>query len=63
MARRSDPPDLRPAFSQWPWLLPKDIKFSDVPNGLAAFSKVPALGWPLGLQLLFESAGQLTTCV
>eukprot|EP00913_Durusdinium_trenchii_P017732 g16664.t1 len=23
----------------------RDIKFADVPNGLAAFSKVPALGW------------------
>eukprot|EP00434_Breviolum_minutum_P007042 symbB.v1.2.006213.t1/scaffold355.1/size243294/23 len=26
-------------------LIPFDIKFAEVPNGLSAFSKVPALGW------------------
>ncbi|CAK9105025.1 Fucoxanthin-chlorophyll a-c binding protein E [Durusdinium trenchii] len=36
-----------PEYWRFPGYLSKflDIKFSDVPNGLAAFSKVPALGW------------------
>ena len=28
-----------------PKKLAEDIKFAEVPNGLSAFSKVPALGW------------------
>ncbi|CAK9077649.1 unnamed protein product [Durusdinium trenchii] len=36
-----------PEYWRFPGYLSKflDIKFADVPNGLAAFSKVPALGW------------------
>ena len=36
-----------PEYWRFPGYLSKflDIKFTDVPNGLSAFSKVPALGW------------------
>eukprot|EP00913_Durusdinium_trenchii_P016458 g15472.t1 len=36
-----------PEYWRFPGYLSKflDIKFADVPNGLSAFSKVPALGW------------------
>ncbi|CAJ1407153.1 unnamed protein product [Effrenium voratum] len=36
-----------PEYWRFPGYLSKflDVKFSDVPNGLGAFSKVPALGW------------------
>ncbi|CAL1138046.1 unnamed protein product [Cladocopium goreaui] len=36
-----------PEYWRFPGYLSKflDIKFSEVPNGLSAFSKVPALGW------------------
>jgi hypothetical protein len=38
---------IAPEYFRFPgYLSPsEDIKFSDVPNGLAAFSKVPAAGW------------------
>jgi len=41
-----------PEYARFPgYLSPSsDLKFTDVPNGLAAFSKVPLLGW---LQILF----------
>merc|ERR1712050_342956 len=36
-----------PEYFKWPgYLSPSGgIKFSDVPNGLGAFSKVPVFGW------------------
>merc|ERR1712217_174116 len=38
---------IAPEYFRWPgYLSPKaSLKFTDVPNGLAAFSKVPFLGW------------------
>jgi len=38
---------ITPEFSKWPGYLSPTlgIKFEDVPNGLAAISKVPAAGW------------------
>mmetsp|Transcript_54313 Transcript_54313/g.170731 ORF Transcript_54313/g.170731 Transcript_54313/m.170731 type:complete len:284 (+) Transcript_54313:83-934(+) len=41
-----------PEYARFPgYLSPsQELKFTDVPNGLAAFSKVPLLGW---LQILF----------
>merc|ERR1712014_555084 len=42
---------IAPEYFRWPGeLSPSEgIKFTDVPNGLGAFSKVPFLGW---LQIL-----------
>merc|ERR1719230_388014 len=36
-----------PEYFKWPgYISPsQDLKFEDIPNGLAALSKVPALGW------------------
>ena len=38
---------ITPEFSKWPGYLSPTlgIKFADVPNGLAAISKVPISGW------------------
>merc|ERR1712196_353545 len=38
---------ITPEYMRWPgYLSPKaELKFTDVPNGLAALSKVPFLGW------------------
>eukprot|EP00403_Amphidinium_massartii_P030855 CAMPEP_0178399124 /NCGR_PEP_ID=MMETSP0689_2-20121128/15121_1 /TAXON_ID=160604 /ORGANISM="Amphidinium massartii, Strain CS-259" /LENGTH=178 /DNA_ID=CAMNT_0020019897 /DNA_START=28 /DNA_END=561 /DNA_ORIENTATION=+ len=53
-------PELTPEYFRFPgYLSPKlGLKFDDVPNGLAAISKVPAVGWQqivafLGIYELF----------
>jgi hypothetical protein len=50
-----------PEYYKWPgYISPSSgIKFADIPNGLAAFSKVPALGWGqmVGLALQLELFG------
>eukprot|EP00929_Paragymnodinium_shiwhaense_P087760 TRINITY_DN478_c0_g1_i11.p1 TRINITY_DN478_c0_g1~~TRINITY_DN478_c0_g1_i11.p1 ORF type:complete len:322 (+),score=70.68 TRINITY_DN478_c0_g1_i11:542-1507(+) len=50
-----------PEYVKWPgYISPTDgIKFTDIPNGLAAFSKVPALGWGqmVGFALQLELFG------